>query len=354
MNQLQKSDSTLPVFLSEELTLSPEGKELRIREDAEDFLPILDELVQMFNLVDILEKIEEDSRYVMEVPVEFRNALRNGDLKLMQNRSTGVRWPELVKIGENGKPMIVSPLPCAEQDYVKGNPIQEYALSYHNMIMAQQMADLKTLVEDTFSTVKSIEHGQMDDRIGLLEAGKNGLMLALSMPEGPERTMQIDSSRQNLLVAQAQIGETLKRKATEFTPLPGTGLECFMKELVHKGYLEGKDEEVNQLQSYYDLYLQTTKFLATSYACFGNVETAENTFRLSEKFMDGIDFSSVETIGNIHKGIGELFCFHPTEYIEAEKTVCLEDAKQYDMLALEVSGKKLLEVVNHDRTESVS
>lgn len=61
--------------------------------------------------------------------------------------------------------------------------------------MQQQVAQLTEMVERTYRVVEQIKHGQMDDRIGLLEAGKNGLILAMSMPEGEERNRQIDSSR---------------------------------------------------------------------------------------------------------------------------------------------------------------
>ena len=65
---------------------------------------------------------------------------------------------------------------------VHGNPIQDLSMSYHNMLIQQQMAQLTAIVEETLTAVKRIEHGQMDDRVGLLEAGKNGIKLALSMP----------------------------------------------------------------------------------------------------------------------------------------------------------------------------
>ncbi len=42
------------------------------------------------------------------------------------------------------------------------------------MLMQQQMTQLIAIVEETSIAVKRIEHGQMDDRIGLLEAGKTG------------------------------------------------------------------------------------------------------------------------------------------------------------------------------------
>ena len=90
--------------------------------------------------------------------------------------------------------------------------------------------------------------------------------------------MQIDSSRQNLLVAQAQIGKTLERRVAEFEALPKTAAGRFLREMGHSGYLASKDRQVAEMQEYYDLYLQSTKLLAASYAICGNMKTAEETF----------------------------------------------------------------------------
>lgn len=46
--------------------------------------------------------------------------------------------------------------------------------------MQQQMNELIGIVETTYKAVERIEHGQMDDRIALLEAGRQGVILALS------------------------------------------------------------------------------------------------------------------------------------------------------------------------------
>ena len=51
--------------------------------------------------------------------------------------------------------------------------------------------------------------------------------------------------------------------------------------------------------------------------------------------------------------MSDMFCYHSAEYITAEKTICLEAAKAYDYVAIEVSGQKLLEVLNNCRAEEI-
>lgn len=356
-------DELIPVELDNHPTeanqktvpIPAEGKKLYISHNSVgiDFQALLGHVVQCVNMGEILAEINAGTQYVVQIPAEFQKAYESGEMFIMENMKTGKKWPSLMKIAEDGRHQVVSPLPITEQAIVHGNPVQELANSQHNMLMQQQVAHLTELVERTYRVVEQIKHGQMDDRIGLLEAGKNGLILALSMPEGEERNRQIDSSRQNLLVAQAQIEKTLERRAVEFDPLPQAAAMRFMREFFHSGYLAEKKTDVQEMQEYYDLYLQATKLLAASYAICGNLETAEQTFRLSETTIQAIDFSKVKTIAYQHKALTDMFYNAPIGYIEAEREVCMEEAKRFDYVAIEVSGEKLLEVLGDGKTETI-
>lgn len=356
-------DELIPVELDNHPTeanqktvpIPAEGKKLYISHNSVgiDFQALLGHVVQCVNMGEILAEIKAGTQYVVQIPAEFQEAYESGGMFIMENMKTGKKWPSLMKIAEDGRHQVVSPLPITEQAIVHGNPVQELANSQHNMLMQQQVAHLTELVERTYRVVEQIKHGQMDDRIGLLEAGKNGLILALSMPDGEERNRQIDSSRQNLLVAQAQIEKTLERRAVEFDPLPKAAAIRFMREFFHSGYLAEKKNDVQEMQEYYDLYLQATKLLAASYAICGNLETAEQTFRLSETTIQAIDFSKVKTIAYQHKALTDMFYNAPIGYIEAEREACMEEAKRYDYVAIEVSGEKLLEVLGDGKTETI-
>jgi hypothetical protein len=69
--------------------------------------------------------------------------------------------------------------------------------------------------------------------------------------------------------------------------------------------------------------------------------------------MSEIRFDSIKTIDYIHKQTQELFYNCPEEYIEAEKDVCMADAKDYDVIDVEVTGQKLLEVFGNVRKEEI-
>lgn len=336
--------------------LSEENKTLYVTPDTTglDYRSVLNQIVDFINIGDVVSKIQVDKQYIVQVPAQFREALDSGELFMMKNQKSGIMWPSLMEVAENGKNQIVTPLPISEQRLAQGNPVQSLSIGYHNLLMQQQMNRLTKLVEKTYSQVMHIERGQMDDRIGLLEAGKNGLLLALSMPEGEERTSQINSSRQNILESQAQIGRALQSRVKEFDEFPKTGLMRFIREFFDNGYHARKDVEIAEMQDYYDLYLQATRLLAASYAISGDVKTAEISFEIGERCMREIDFSAVKSVSRVHKDLGEMFYSNPVEYISVEKEICLEQAKPYDYVVLEVSGETLLEVIGNGREEALS
>ena len=68
---------------------------------------------------------------------------------IMENMKTGKKWPSLMKIAEDGKQQVVTPLPIAEQTIVQGNPIQELANWQYQLVMQQQMHRLSDVVEKT-------------------------------------------------------------------------------------------------------------------------------------------------------------------------------------------------------------
>ena len=42
-----------------------------------------------------------------------------------------------------------------------------------------------------------------------------------------------------------------------------------------------------------------------------------------------------------------MFYSHPARYIDTERVACLEKARRYDYMAIEVSGEKLLEALGN-------
>jgi hypothetical protein len=170
-----------------------------------DFKGILNQVCQYINIADVLDKVKRGAEYVVQIPSEFQGGFDAGDYWIMESSKTGKLWPSLMELGEDGRNHIVTPLSVKKEAFIKGNPTKDITNSYQNIYLQQQMNELSGLIETTLDTVKRIEHGQMDDRIALLEAGKQGVILALSQKDEASRVSAMLLAINNINVAQNQI-----------------------------------------------------------------------------------------------------------------------------------------------------
>ena len=318
-----------------------------------DFQGIINKMCQYVNITDILDKIKRGTEYVVQIPAEFQGGFESGEYWIMENAKTGKLWPTLMERGEDGRNHIVTPLAIKKQEVIQGNPARDITASYHNLYMQQQINELSGLIETTLDTVKRIEQGQWDDRIGLLNAGKDAFILALAQTDEASRPNAIALAINNISVAQNQIAETYKRRVLAFEPLPNTKLGQFLRECVKTGYLDGKDEEYDKIQECFRLYLQATKMLAGCYAITRDIDNAQRVFDMSIDKIKDLDYSKLKTIEYTHKDEDfDKIYEQAAQYLLEEKQVCLDEAKEYDCLCISVSGDKLLEVMGNGKRET--
>ena len=114
----------------------------------------------------------------------------------------------------------------------------------------------------------------------------------------------------------------------------------------HKGIFDQRDDEFQEMQNYYELYLESTKLLAASYVATDEIETAKKAYGDSIDFIKTIRFGNAQTIKFVHRlaEIQDLFVYHPVTYIKAEQDDAEEDAKEYDYMIIETTGEELREV----------
>ena len=325
-----------------------QGKVLHVNDSMPniDFRGLLNKVFQYVNIAEVIDTIQKGAEYVVQIPVEYQEGFNDGVYWIMENAKTGKQWPSLMKLGEDGKNHIVTPLPIKKREFIQGDPIREITDHYHNLYLQQQINELSGLIEDTLDTVKRIEHGQMDDRIALLNAGRQGVILALAQKDETSRPTAMLNAINNINIAQNQIAETFKRRVSEFEPLPKSAVMQFIREFMRTGYLDGKDEEYGEILEYYGLYLQATQMLAGSYAIIGDTENAQRVFDLSVSQMSAIDFSRLKTIEYVHKDTSfEKIYENATSFLLTEKQMCLESAQEYECLSISISGEQLLEVL---------
>lgn len=336
-----------------DLVEQPEGKILWIKknQNGADLKGILVRLSQYADIGHTLTHIEKMKQYVVQVPLKYQKPFDDGVYFLNHNKKTGVMWPSLMEVKDSGRWNFVDNLPIVEQKLVRGNPMHEISMNFYNLALQEQMASISEAVERTYKVVERIEHGQMDDRIALLYSGREQIETAMILNDPEEKKRAISLGRKSLIDAKYQLGMTLKRRIEEFEPIPDRRLaQCWLA-FWKKGIFDRRDNEFQEMQDYYALYLEATKLLAVSYVVTGEIEAANKAFSDSAEFMNTISFGNAKTIQYIHETeeIQDRFVYHPVDYIEAEQEDADEYAKEYDYMIIEATGEELMEVLESDK-----
>ena len=331
------------------LVEQPKGKSLRIGKGLKgvDFKGILGQVSQYMDIGYSLAHIEKLKQYVVQVPLQYQKALNEGTYFINRNQTTGVMWPSLMEVKENGRWGFIDNLPIVEQEFVCGNPMRDISMNFYHLALQNQIVSIADAVERTYKTVERIEHGQMDDRIALLYSGQEQIGLAMVLNNPDEKKQALALGRQSLIDAKHQLGMTLKRRIEEFEPIPEGWFAQRFLAFCHKGIFDQRDNDFQEMQDYYELYLGATKLVAVSYAVTGDIEAAKKAYVASIDFIKSISFDNVRTIQFIHNPseVRDSFVYHPVAYIEAEQEDTEEEAKEYDYMFIEATGEDLLEVL---------
>ena len=357
MGEIVKRNDQTPEVKKEGSPKKPR-KILRINDktDGVDFSGAINRVFQYVNIADIVAKVQTGVEYIVQVPAEFQIGYDAGDYFMMEGKTSGKMWPTLMRIAESGKQEIVTPLPIKPNVVVQGNPIQELSLGCHNLYMQKQMQQLSDAIQDTLTIVKRIEKGQQTDRIGLMESGKMQILLALQRRGQDGWKQDLANGRKSLSDARGQFLAAFRERVKEFEPVPKSVFMQLLREFASTGggYGDKKDDEYSELSTYFNLLLESTQLLSASYAVVGDLATAERVYDLTQADLNAIDFSGVNTIKYLHrKSDFESFGTSIPQYIETDCQECLEKSEKYDTIEIEITGEKLLEVLNFGDSEEV-
>jgi hypothetical protein len=310
---------------------------------------LMAELVQYIEMGDILTRIDPEKKYVVEIPGLLKDRFGAGELFFNESSKTGNIFPTLMEMAEDGRKKFVGNMPMKDDLQLAGKPMQEVAATYHNIYTQRELTYIANTVEKTYRQVEQIEHGQMDDRIAKLQSGREQILLAMTLKDEEEKKQAIRLGRRDMIEAKNQIGKTLERRVREFEPLPKEPMKRLLKQVRDSEYLGGKDDEVEEIQDYYHLYLEATKLITASYVYSGEEEAARQVALESKRFMKGIDFDNVKSIRLIHQKeeTEDMFFNAPVEYLELEEKEVLENTNDETVL-IEVDGSQLLEVLENE------
>lgn len=308
---------------------------------------ILNEIIKGLDIADIISKIEKNKEYVVRVPYKFKKAYEQGKVFVMQNKDTGALRPMLAKWNKNGKYEIVSHMEMIEKNVVScENAVQDIVSRWQYMALQQQISKISEVLEQAHEVVRRIEQGQHNDRIGLINAGRDQIMIAVSNSENIDMD-ELKNGRNNLYLGCAQIFETLCTMANDFPEIHEKRIMRIYKLYKDPNYYCKIDALYELIEDCYYYYLEGIKMLAASYAICGEFDKVDLVFEKSKNKVSQIDFAKVEKIAFIHPNETDWISSNAVTYLESEKEILLEDIKEYDMISLKVNGDVLLEAFNN-------
>lgn len=320
------------------------------------FKDVLNRILEIVNVKDILDNVQAGTEYVVQIPEQFDKQFQSGEFWIMENSKTGKLWPTLMKKGDDGKNKIVTPLGIKKESFVQGSPIQDMT---QQLQMAQVQGTLKSqteLLESICKSVKHIQKGQMNDRIALLESGKKQIYLALKRSDDdPGKRIAIENGIHDLINAQYKIYEELKLQVSEYGVIPKSQVLQLFKAFTHKDYWNKKSEEYNEIVDLFNLYKESTKYIAAAHLLIEQPQVIESIYSESVNKLKELDYTSVMSIEHMYSGDDYDFIFNnDIQLLEEDKKECLELNTKYEGLAIEVSGEQLLEAINHEKETNES
>lgn len=320
------------------------------------FKDVLNKILDIVDVKDILDNVQAGTEYVVEIPEEFQQQYESGEYWIMENVKTGKLWPSLVRKGEDGRNKIVTPLSIKKESFVQGNPIQDMSQQLQMVQLQSSLKEQTELLESICKSVKHIQKGQMNDRIALLESGKKQVYLALKRSDDdPGKRIAIENGIHDLINAQDKIYEELKLQINEFDAIPKSKVLQLAEGFIHMDYWNKKSDEYNEIVDLFNLYKESTKYIAVAHLLIEQPQVIESIYLESVNKLKELDYSSVMSIEHMYSDDDYDFIFNnDIQLLEEDKKECLELSTKYEGLAIEVSGEQLLEAINHEKETNES
>lgn len=354
VNEIEKSNTNLP----EEKVCQAYTKVIR-SSDSDLKIPfndVLNKVLGFIDVNDIVKNIQKGSEYVVQIPAEFQKQYESGEYWIMKNSETGKEWPTLVRMGEDGRQKIVTPLSIKKESFIQGNPVQDLTQQFQMARLQSTIQEQTQLLETICKGVKHIQNGQMNDRIALIEAGKKEIAFALQRSESdPHRQTAIEFGISQLCLGQEQIYAELKLQIEGFDIIPKQKILQLAQGIFHTDYWDRKSEEYNSIVDLFELYRESTKYIAAAHILINEPQVVETVYSDAFAKLKELDYSNVQSIENMYSDEDYSFFFKKdSKLLKKDKKECIQLSEKYEGLAIEVSGEQLLEAINHERERNES
>lgn len=316
-----------------------------------DFKNIVAQVLQYINIADLTNKIEKGVEYVVEIPKEFQGGFKAGDYWLMENKDTGKAWPTLMKLNENGRNEIVTPLAVKKEEILKNNLLDDLTNNYNNILIQQTLNDITYRLDKAIDAIHQVELGQKDDRIGLLEAGRQDLVLALKQKDILLKKIELSNARSKISESQNKFFATLDSKISQFKPLPSNKFILTFKETITPdSYIEKKADMYNEIVDYYRLFIESTKLLSASYLIVGDNDNAHEVLNIAKNMLQKFDYGNLQTIEYAYpNGDYDKIYDGKIQRFDSVESLIRDTLIDSNYLSITIKGEDLLEVASNEQ-----
>ena len=312
---------------------------------------VIGNLLQCAQIDRNLQKIiNPDMDYIVKIPNYIKEGLRTGKYDLLKKRETGELLASVMQT-KDGKKSILANLTLAEGAVVDDKYLQNMSDGMFNMVLQQQYQQISYQLMEILEVVKRIEKNQLYEKTGAIK-GAMHLLEDASKKKPEDRAIDIGNARQTLYTTICTIQDILQERVNGFEPVPGSKLMIRAKIFLgFRDYLEVKENEYNNIKTYFDYYILGIRLLAYADYLEGRDEKIAEEFSKCAMYLSGLDLSGIQSLENLYKEgrLSQEWFNRPQEYVDdvGQKFISICH-REYDEIELKLSGKELLEVLPND------
>ncbi len=306
----------------------------------------LNECMQVFQGLDALCDVDMTERFVVRIPAKFADDFASGKVQFMRSKDGAEMYADLV---DNKGANNICGKATVEKEVLDKANLDQLAQCIHNLAMQKQLNAILEIAKETYKEVKKIEVGQMDDRIALIDAGREEIMQALYLKDERLRNEALANAREHIVLGKNQIAKQIQREMKDF---PHIGKNMFKRsfDAVFGKFnqFENLEARVSRMQLLFNMYNDAVRMLAGTFVLQNEKEVALKVFEEAKSFVGNLDYSAIKTIEYIHKGenLDDWFFNNEVEMVEMHEEL-VEHVGLVEALEINFTGEQLLEVTRN-------
>lgn len=288
---------------------------------------------------EVIQFINKETTYIARIPKKLNDDVKNGLLDFMCDKKTGEKLSVLV----DGK--------HKSRGYMRIDEINrvELASSLANIAMQQQLAHMTEIINDVRAKVISLQEAHDTDLFGSIK-GMRDQLLQMRDATDPDTKKQLSiNAITELNKVRGILEETIIKTLRELDDIPNTDRAILYKIAKDKNFLTDTVEKYNRIEELFGYYITATQLLGYAYAFLDEPRSYEDIFMPSIDIIENEHLQKLVSAENLfNENVGEAWYKNPENYLlkikNTSQTVFLDSS---DFVEIEVSGEKLLEVIEH-------